>query len=687
MQLNSYLKVFIFILAVLLSTSCKKDKEEEPLIIPFLEVIGIEEVEPARFAISAQIKENGSLPILEYGFLFSDESSLFYSSDRIHQAEGDPGERFESSFEKILVKDKNYYIQAFVRTQNDITYSPIYRFVGGDPPGFQYLGSSFPAQVYYGDTVTVRGKYLPASLDSINVKFNMMNAELFNLTDSSFSYTIPIDIFFGGQYRTEGFVLKLRMNGNHSEIHQKFKFRPAVFPEYTEVSMAEIWELPGNYLFSSNYQVNGLEDTELYGSYTIHNVEDDKISFSPKFVPNTNEPTLGINIRDSTYTIRHVKIRTAEFAPDQKRTITTYNQTVTANARDFNAFVKNGNYLIIDTPDQVVANVTKADAESISFAFHLSAPISGRTFNLYGYNQGVKGKVPLEITYNLPAYPVSYLDTDSEETLLFSAMSFTHNKKMHVLSDLGSFIYDVPGKRTTYKGNLPHIFSEVSVFRAFLNGKYYFSNNSSHGGLVNAVSLFQYDPNSGISTSAGYLPMSGRVLGSFVSGDHMYYEVSYLHGDGYIEELWAWNGIYNSEWKLIRRNTLSEPGLYDVGKIFEWQGQNLRFIQYYDAPKDKVMDKLDRYNSETNTWETMHTFPGKFDVSFRAFSTESGVYLSNGNEFYLFSPASLTVKYLGKTDNYDIFTESLSYEEGKFYYINKNGNALINELDPAFLTP
>lgn len=687
MKLTGHFKILYFVITVLLLSSCKKDKEEEPLIDPFLEVTGFEEVEPANFKVFAQIKEKGSLPILEYGFMFSDEPTLYYSSDRIDQIDGNPGEKFETSFERILEKGKNYYLQAFVRTQKDITYSPVFRFEAGDPPSFQYFDSSFPEQVYYGDTVTITGKFLPKSLDDINAKFHLINAELFNLTDTSFSYTIPIDIFFGGEYRTKGFVLKLRIKGQHSEIYQKLKFRPAEFPEYTEVSMAEIWELPGNYLFSTNYHINGLEGTELYGSYSVHYLEDNRITFSPNFVPNTNEPTLGIYLRDSTYTARHIKIRTAEFLPGQQRTVTKSNQSITVNSRDFNAFVKTGNQLIIDTPGQVIANVIKADSENISFTLHLTAPLQGRTFNLYGYNQNVKGEVPLKITYQAPAYPISYLDISSDENFVASAVAFSQNNKIHVITDIGSFIYNVSEKRTTTRGALPNGFSEASVFKVFFNGKYYFSNVPTTEGAVNAVPLFAYDPTSAQSSSPGYLPKSGRILSSFVLGEKMYYEVGYIHGYEYIEELWTWNGKYNSEWELIRSNNLPEPDFYDAGKVFEWEGRILRFIQQYDSSKEVIVDKLERFNPQTFTWELMQSFPEKFDNTYRAFSTEAGVYLTNGNEFYLFNPTNLSIKSLGRTNDYNFIPESLVYVDTKFYYVNRDGTALIYELDLDLLEP
>ena len=165
----------------------------------------------------------------------------------------------------------------------------------------------------------------------------------------------------------------------------------------------------------------------------------------------------------------------------------------------------------------------------------------------------------------------------------------------------------------------------------------------------------------------------------------MYYEVSYTEGYDYVQELWAWNGLYNSEWELLKREKLVEPDLYGVGKNFEWQGRNYRFIQYYDAAKDLFLDRLERFNSKTNNWDFMNSFPAKFDVDFKAFSSNEGVYLSNGNEFYLFNPVSLTVKYLGKSNNYDLFPQTLVYVDGKFYYVKQNGNALIYELDLSLL--
>ncbi|WP_339864885.1 hypothetical protein [uncultured Algoriphagus sp.] len=678
-------QLFRLLLVSTLLFSCKKDNEEEPLVDPFLVITGVNEIEPALFEVVAKLEESGSLPILEHGFLFSDESILYYSGDQIFQAEGNPGQSFDLSFEKIVEKGKNYYLQAFVRTQIGITYSPVFKFVGGDPPSFKYVRSIFPELLYFGDTVTIVGKYLPNSLDSINVKYDLINADLFNLTDSSFSYTIPTDVPFGGNYREDGFEMKLRINKVHSDLYQDFRFRPAEFPEYTEVSMSEVWKLSGKYLYWIFLSMHAEEETELYGNYTLHNVSHDTISFSPNFVPNTNEPTLGFYIRDSNYVTRHIKIRTSEFAPGQKRLITTPNETITVNAKDFNTFVKGGNQLIIDTPGQVLTYVTQADPESISFSFNLEGPIKSRKFNLYGYNQKVKGKVPLEITYNTPAFPISYVNSSGDELLLDEALAFAYGKEMHIISNTSSYKYDIATKSSSQLGQPHNSFNQPSLFRASLNGKFYYSNEPQFHGLVNYTELFEYNPLTGQSTTVGYLPMSGRVTGSFVEDDRMYYEVSYTEGYDYVQELWAWNGLYNSEWELLKREKLVEPDLYGVGKNFEWQGRNYRFIQYYDAAKDLFLDRLERFNSKTNNWDFMNSFPAKFDVDFKAFSSNEGVYLSNGNEFYLFNPVSLTVKYLGKSNNYDLFPQTLVYVDGKFYYVKQNGNALIYELDLSLL--
>ena len=675
---------FLFLLVLIAMASCREESEG-PVIAPSLVIEDFEIVKDGTYKVAARVEDIGSLPISEHGFLFADQPNLDYPTDILWKSQDEADEIFETTFEEALAKDSVFYLQAFAKTAAGISVSPIFTFKSTGLPPYVVERITYPDSVYFGDTVVVHGKYFPKSLEEIQVKFGYTSQYAVSLTDSTFGFVVPYSMEFREDSRKVGFPFSIIIGAIRTEHQERFNFRYAKFPPLTEVSMAELWKLPGQYLYGQH--LHGLLVHEEGGYFEQYNPTDTLIQLRPVNHVWSRNPKVQMLIRDSLYTLDHIRVKKAEFLPGQKVTINQYNQLLTVNSRDFNVFSENYNSVIADDPDLIHPFFTSVAPDQVSFHLGLKGPLNSRKFNVYSYNFEEKGTVPLEVTYSLPVIPIGYAGPPESEIYSSNMTGFLVDNVIHLISPFGNFGFDLKSNTHSWGAYANNSFVGLSSFRVEFNGKLYFSNSPIYSGVENATQMFVYNPATKTTESSNYLPLDGHIVGSFVSGNRMFYQVVTNESEKPVSHLFAWNGNYNSAWEKISSTQLDADWLHSRPVDFQWQGQNFRFVNSYDLVKEQALDKFERFNTQTYTWEFVKSFPFRMDGEFLAFPSEKGVYLTNGIKFYLFNPVNFDYQFLGENRGPVPAPKTLVYKNGSFYYLSDDALSLVQQLDIALLKP
>jgi hypothetical protein len=109
--------------------------------------------------------------IIQYGFVYGFTSNPSIESDRMPSSVQMSGNSFTAKVDDIFMPDTTYHVRSFIKTNKFIQYgNEVQFFSNGSPP--PELEEIIPSKAFFGDTVTIHGKYFDSRGKDVKVWFN-----------------------------------------------------------------------------------------------------------------------------------------------------------------------------------------------------------------------------------------------------------------------------------------------------------------------------------------------------------------------------------------------------------------------------------------------------------------------------------------------------------------------------------
>lgn len=186
-------KLFLFpvVLVLIFCVTCQKEVVESQEY-PRVNTLEVSNITPEGAAFYADILSLGSNPIIEYGFLWDTISDLAYThSEKIEIKETISKGKFDCVINTSLIKNKSYFVKAYVRTQDYTVLGEAVTFTskGSIPPK---INSFSPQSAHWGDTLLIKGEKF--SFKSNDVKLGQLKAHVIFNSDSLIKAIVPAKI-------------------------------------------------------------------------------------------------------------------------------------------------------------------------------------------------------------------------------------------------------------------------------------------------------------------------------------------------------------------------------------------------------------------------------------------------------------------------------------------------------------
>lgn len=230
--MRKFLKITALVLQTLTLTFCGEDDQVRSREFPKLNTLEVSNITSTGATFNAEFSFRGDFEITSYGFVWSTFSQNFTldNSEKVVVKENilEPG--FSLEISSALEEGETYYVRAVVTTDEFVVYGPTKEFVslGSDAPQIE---SIFPMQIFYGDTLRVRGSNFSYVKSNNLVKFDEVGGKVVEATDTTLSVLVP-DLL-----TSTSSTLSVSVAGNISEAEEPLTF---IGPEITSLSKTKV---------------------------------------------------------------------------------------------------------------------------------------------------------------------------------------------------------------------------------------------------------------------------------------------------------------------------------------------------------------------------------------------------------------------------------------------------------------
>ncbi|MRS05353.1 hypothetical protein EG832_19395, partial [bacterium] len=156
-----------------------------------LEVINISS-DGATF--EAEVYDKGNAPVSEHGFAWALSLSNIEYGNTVLLGSLDTTSRFSANISSSLIKDKRYYVAAFVKSGEYTVYGNVVEFDSQGSHGPEITGFS-PERAICGDTIMVRGRFFSTTRGQNIVMFGNITATVCDPVSDTLLYVlVPFNI-------------------------------------------------------------------------------------------------------------------------------------------------------------------------------------------------------------------------------------------------------------------------------------------------------------------------------------------------------------------------------------------------------------------------------------------------------------------------------------------------------------
>ncbi|MHA7130213.1 hypothetical protein [Algoriphagus namhaensis] len=490
---------------------------QEKLSISIPEILLVDE---SGATFQATVTGAATEEVLEYGFVWSQNSRQTIETDPKVSMTGTPPPTFNLRAEKDLRTNQAYEVSSFIRTPAQVIYSEPVSFISKGSQTLILLGVEAAERVYFGDTVRVLVDNLRRE-DQLKMKleFEFKETPFFNYTTEGFSFTIPGDFHaYSENVGRDLFRLKVIIDQETFNFNLPLKFQKPQFDEPRVVRYAEQWSIKGDYLYPQTLSISYVSDGETI-ALPITAAAKNEISFAPTAFFKEKNPVLLVNIRDEVFEVNQIIIEDSDIEPGQTLSAEegTYLYRVKVdNLNFFRPTLPSNPPLLLLEPAGFKAQIISNESDRMSFTVYADAPVSGRNFRVYANNFGQNSANFATGEYALPALPRFDLPSGLREHFnvpgqaIGSKAFFLNKGKIYEFSS-GQFAQ-------VSSVNLPD--QEEALFER-VQDKLYFTSFAREG-TATGMPFYSFDPVSGQSSRKSDFPRQGGIVGSFVWQDEIY---------------------------------------------------------------------------------------------------------------------------------------------------------------------
>ncbi|PZX48895.1 hypothetical protein [Algoriphagus chordae] len=302
---------FLTTLILIGASYCNEKQEWSPSTPIYSEINEIIQV-GGTTELSAKILRGGNSKIIEYGFLIAqdqDPAFIPYKAIKV-SITGDIKDNFTMTAN--LEEPSMYSARAYIKSKTGHYYSPVIEFF--------YTGSSIetsmeitsPKYVYFGDSVRVKFNSTDLSKSQYYAEINGTSAEIVQIEDNYFKFTIPDSINFNLEqdlgnippYNDDGIIIRIAYMTKDGLItkHKRFNFTEPIFynvyDTIPEFPLDENWVIKGDFMKDAFIKVK-ITDANEY--LEIVSATDTLITVKPSEGLDAEHPSFTIYIRGKEY--------------------------------------------------------------------------------------------------------------------------------------------------------------------------------------------------------------------------------------------------------------------------------------------------------------------------------------------------------------------------------------------------
>ncbi|MFC3878620.1 hypothetical protein ACFOSV_00440 [Algoriphagus namhaensis] len=487
------------------------------------EVIAVDE-KGAEF--QARVTGLGTEEVLEYGFVWSQNSRPLIDTDPKVYRSGNPPTIFSLRAESDMLPNRSYNVASYLRTSTRIIYSEPTDFISKGSSRIVFLGVDTNDEVYFEDTVRVLVSNLKRE-DQAKMKLSFEGVEVpfFDYTPDGFSFEIPRDFNTTFENMQGGvFDLQVKLDQQTFDYELSLKFRKPQFQEKRVLKYADEWAIKGDYLFSQSVSVSYILDGQTI-NFQLTEKNDNEIRFVPRTFFKEKNPVFLVNIRDQIFEVDQIEISDSDILPGQNLIPDDVTKLYSLKVDNLNILgsSQSANYpLLFFDPVGLKAQYYSNELDRMSFTVYAVGPVSGRSFRVFANNFGQNSSTFATGVYAHPALPRFDLPEGLQE--YFNVPGQTIGSKAYFLNK--GKIFEFASGQFALVTSTDLSSQEETLFEK-VQDKIYFTSFSTEGSKT-GLPFYSFDPVSGQTSRKSNFPREGVVLGSFVWDNeiHVYLRAS-----------------------------------------------------------------------------------------------------------------------------------------------------------------
>ncbi|MCH7414384.1 hypothetical protein MM213_12870 [Belliella sp. R4-6] len=431
--------IFLFGLCMFLF-SCEEEKLPE-VTNPRFSVAYIQEVDSTGVVFAANIYDIGKQKVIEYGFYYGRSQLDLLENGEIVKQAGKPDKFFELKANYSLIKERQYFVAAYIKTSEGITLSEPTNFISQGSTGFIYERIEFPENAYYGDTIRMYARNLTQNISKYKVKINNQQTTVINVTTEYFEFTIPDGATFS---KSQDVSFEIEVSEKKLTLYIPFNLREPEFlvDENRFLDFSTLFIIKGKYFRTSSIYVEIIDGQFPYFSDNI-TVTDSTIAFKPMAFFNTNSPKFNVGIRGQKYLVENnFKIKPTTFDPNQVININSVKRkSVILKGNNFNSFAPYLNPLKIEdnSIEYEVISVTENELEVLFYSNEIN---QNKTINVSIVNAGIESANKVQVNIIDPRTPI--MDLNNGSVRVFRSIG----DKIYYISNVKCFRRNLPKKIT-----------------------------------------------------------------------------------------------------------------------------------------------------------------------------------------------------------------------------------------------
>lgn len=170
-----------------------------PRDYPRVRTLGVTNISPDGATFEAEVYEQGNAQISGHGFAWAlSLSNIEYGNTVSLGALGTSG-RFNANISSSLIKDRKYYVAAFIKSGEYTVYGNVVEFDSQGSHGPVISGFS-PERAICGDTIKVRGRFFSTTTGQNNVMLGNVRATVCDpISDTLLYVLVPFNVSGGEQ--------------------------------------------------------------------------------------------------------------------------------------------------------------------------------------------------------------------------------------------------------------------------------------------------------------------------------------------------------------------------------------------------------------------------------------------------------------------------------------------------------